>query len=167
MIERCTKEYCISYKNYGGRGIRVCDRWMSFEPFLEDMGRRPSAKHSLDRIDCDGNYEPGNCRWATPRQQSANKRTSVKVVFQGQEVTLTDLSDRLGLSTDLLRSRLRQGKPLDDPKNSFRKRTKLSDEQVREIRASTDIHRILAERYGVGRQTVSAIKSGSERRSVK
>jgi hypothetical protein len=76
MKARCQPEY-IKYKDYGGRGISVCARWEdSFENFLADMGPRPSGKYSIDRINNDGNYEPGNCRWATDAQQRANKRSS-------------------------------------------------------------------------------------------
>lgn len=63
-----------NYKHYGGRGITICERWLVFEFFLADMGYRPSAFHSLDRVDVNGNYEPGNCRWALPDEQASNKR---------------------------------------------------------------------------------------------
>lgn len=73
MIQRCYNPGYIRSKNYKGRGIKVCDRWLeSFDNFLEDMGERPSSNHSLDRINNDGNYEPRNCRWATPVDQMAN-----------------------------------------------------------------------------------------------
>jgi hypothetical protein len=75
LIRRCEDPRRADYPRYGGRGIRVCQRWReSFEAFLADMGSRPTRRHSLDRIDVNGNYEPGNCRWATGSTQAKNKR---------------------------------------------------------------------------------------------
>jgi len=77
MIERCRYPQHPKYRLYGGRGIDVCERWATFDPFLADMGVRPAGR-SLDRIDPDGPYEPGNCRWATPLEQRHNRRQPPK-----------------------------------------------------------------------------------------
>lgn len=83
MIGRCYNENDISYPNYGGRGIEVCDRWLGkdgFINFLKDMGSKPSLKHSIDRINSEKNYEPINCRWATRHQQNSNRRNNLEHV---------------------------------------------------------------------------------------
>lgn len=77
MVQRCTNPNNDGYGDYGGRGIKVCDRWLNFEDFYADMGDRPSLKYSLDRIDNNGNYEPSNCRWATQTDQSRNQRLRI------------------------------------------------------------------------------------------
>jgi hypothetical protein len=86
MKSRCLNSNVPAYDNYGGRGITVCDRWRdSFENFYEDMGDPPSPKHSIDRIDNDGNYEPGNCRWATMSEQNSNRRPYKHMCNRGDD----------------------------------------------------------------------------------
>lgn len=83
MIERCNNPKAISYKNYGGRGITVCDRWISsFQNFVDDMGEKPDSSFTLDRIDNDGNYEPSNCKWSSRSEQSYKSR-SLKYKYTG------------------------------------------------------------------------------------
>lgn len=79
MRGRCTNPRDPGFKNYGGRGITICGRWDDYSAFLSDMGRKPGPGYSIDRVNNDGNYEPGNCRWATRDQQNSNKRKKVAV----------------------------------------------------------------------------------------
>lgn len=89
MWRRCVDPKVQSYPRYGGRGISVCDKWKDFWAFAEDIGERPSTSHSIDRINVDGNYEPGNCRWATPQQQIRNR--SVTRLNDDERRTIVDL----------------------------------------------------------------------------
>ena len=89
---RCTYTKGSEYRNYGGRGITFCARWDVFQNFLDDMGRRPSPQHSMDRIDNDGNYCPENCRWATRLEQNNNRRSDKAYLFRGRQATLSYIS---------------------------------------------------------------------------
>lgn len=110
MIKRCEKPTQRHYGYYGGRGIKVCDRWRhSFEAFLEDMEYAPSSKHSLDRIDVDGDYEPGNVRWATVQEQAENKTTTIYVNIHGKRMKLVDVAREYNLPLGALRQRLYKG----------------------------------------------------------
>ncbi len=111
MIARCTNSNNPAWINYGGRGIKVCERWMnSFSDFLADVGPRPSPKHSIDRFpDNDGNYEPGNVRWATQIEQNRNRRSNHFLTFNGITATLTEWSERTGIRKDTLRRRIAYG----------------------------------------------------------
>lgn len=105
MRERCNNPGSISFSRYGARGISVCERWSDFSNFLADMGERPSKSHSIDRINGDGNYEPGNCRWATKSQQARNRRDNVKVMFNGELRTTADIADEIGIPRSVLNHR--------------------------------------------------------------
>lgn len=112
---RCTNPSNASYERYGARGIRVCERWMAdFLNFLEDMGRRPSLDHSIDRIDNDGDYFPENCRWATRKEQCRNRRSSKFLMFRGDEKTAAEWSELFGLSQRTLHYRLKSGWGVED-----------------------------------------------------
>jgi hypothetical protein len=99
MVGRCTNPRAGMWVRYGGRGIKVCARWADYAAFLEDMGRRPSPKHSIDRIDNDGNYEPSNCRWATPKEQARNTARNFIVEADGERLPLVVHLERRGLTT--------------------------------------------------------------------
>jgi len=113
MIGRCTNPAHALYKNYGGRGISVCDKWLSgFVGFLEDMGEKPSPHHQIDRIDNNGNYSVDNCRWATPTQNANNKRDSLRWIVNGSTFETAKLAaNHLGISVNTLRKRVSKGAP--------------------------------------------------------
>lgn len=107
---RCYNESETSFKNYGGRGIAVCDRWRnSFDSFLTDMGPRPTSRHSIDRIDTNGNYEPENCRWATPEIQARNTRANRILEFAGESRCVAEWAEIKGIPLYTLFGRLRNG----------------------------------------------------------
>lgn len=107
MCKRCNDSDNPLHKNYGGRGISVCDRWNeSFENFLADMGPRPSYEMSIDRINVNGNYEPGNCRWATDKEQANNTRRNRRITFNGLTLTLNEWAVKIGIGASGLHARL-------------------------------------------------------------
>ncbi len=108
MKQRCLNPEYKQYSYHGGRGISICDRWLSFENFFADMGEKPNGT-SLDRIDNDGNYEPENCRWATPKEQVRNRRNTVWVEFNGEKMPLGELANRVGIPDNILRHRINRG----------------------------------------------------------
>ena len=114
MINRCTNSNNHAYESYGGRGITVCDRWRnSFEAFYEDMGPRPGPKHSIDRIDNDGDYEPSNCRWATTTEQGRNTRRNRMITWDGRTQCLAAWAEEIGINKTALCMRLRKGWDVD------------------------------------------------------
>lgn len=108
MRTRCNNPRVRAYPRYGGRGIKVCPRWDSFSAFLADMGEAPEGM-SLDRWpDKSGNYEPGNCRWATPKEQARNMRVNRLIEHDGETLCLSEWAERFGTTSDVLWKRLRR-----------------------------------------------------------
>ena len=101
------------YKNYGGRGIVICDRWLDKEDgminFVKDMGKRPSSKHSIDRLDNNGNYTPENCRWATAEEQANNRTSNTVVNYKGEDISLAEVSRKYNFPYKLLDRRYNKG----------------------------------------------------------
>lgn len=112
MLQRCRLRTRKDWNHYGGRGISVCARWLSFENFLADMGEVPAGL-SLDRINNDGDYEPSNCRWATPIQQANNRRGCHYLTAYGRTQTLMEWAREIGVGRDTLGLRVSKGMPLD------------------------------------------------------
>lgn len=109
MLTRCYNSKNPTFKWYGARGIKVCARWrFSYVNFLADMGRRP-LRHSLDRIDNNGNYEPSNCRWATPKEQARNQRSSRYITLNGSRKCLAEWAEITGIQRELISTRLQRG----------------------------------------------------------
>jgi hypothetical protein len=122
MMRRCYDKKFIGYKNYGGRGIKVCKRWHSLSLFIEDMGVKPSLKHSIDRIDNNRDYTPENCRWATRKTQNRNRRLNVKIKYGDFEFCMAEWCEILNLKYMTLVNRIvRSKKPLNVEKILFSK----------------------------------------------
>jgi hypothetical protein len=110
MIRRCYAKTRPGYKQYGGRGIRVCSRWRkSSTAFLRDVGPKPSPQHWLDRVNNDRNYEPGNVKWSTRSESANNKQQSVWMTYNGLTLTMLDWSKRLRIKYSTIRARRRRG----------------------------------------------------------
>lgn len=172
MKYRCLNSRCKSFADYGGRGISVFPEWVtSFSSFLACIGTKPHPDMSLDRIDNEKGYEPGNVRWATPLRQARNRRMSVFLTHQGRTQHIRDWADELGIGIECIRHRLRVGRlTMDqalDP--SYVYRPKLSDGDMAEIKEmlSAGISGAeIATRFGITASRVSQIKLGKTGRRV-
>ena len=107
---RCLNQKNKNYNDYGGRGIGVCNEWQnSYDQFVADMGRKPTPKHSLERRDNSGNYEPSNCRWATVKEQANNRRSNKIIEFEGRTMNMKQWAEEVGLPYGTLKCRLGSG----------------------------------------------------------
>jgi len=120
MITRCSNKNTLQYHRYGGRGVSVCEDWkLSFNNFFMDMGSCPSNKHSIDRIDNNGNYEKNNCKWSNGVEQCSNKSNNTKYIYNGEYLTVTEISRRTGI----LRSKI----------SNWKNRSKYSAEKIEKL----------------------------------
>lgn len=127
MKERCYTITDPHYINYGYRGIKVCERWLEcFQNFYDDMGPRPSNKHSIDRINVNGNYCPENCRWATQLEQNQNKRNSIRLTYHMMTYSISEWSKIKNIKVSTIEARLRYGwsvdKTLETPVNHYNRK---------------------------------------------
>jgi len=106
MRARCYSPICNGYKNYGGRGIKVCERWFSFENFYIDVGPRPSSKHTIDRVDANGDYEPSNVVWSTMSEQNRNRRNNRRLLAFGEERLVVEWLEIYPINRDTLTTRI-------------------------------------------------------------
>jgi len=109
MLARCKNPNNMAYERYGGRGIKVCDRWLEFSNFLADMGERPTEQHSIDRIDNNGDYCPENCRWATREEQGKNKRNNLVLTINGETKHYSEWAEQYGLARSTVLRRIKKG----------------------------------------------------------
>ena len=108
MKQRCLNKNHSSYKDYGGRGITICKRWLKFENFFADMGEKPEGT-SIDRIDNNGNYEPSNCKWATQKQQNNNMRRNHLLTYKNRTMTMSQWAKEMGINYKTLKTRIWRG----------------------------------------------------------
>jgi hypothetical protein len=176
MRERCNNPNNVNWPRYGGRGITVDPRWDSFQNFIDDMGEKPPGMQ-IDRIDNDGPYAPGNCRWATATEQANNRSTNRLITFDGRTQTLSKWAFEVGLTPTCVALRLRAGWTVEDSlqtpnqgngkgnvvavrdmRGTKHPGVKLTEDEVREIRASDAKQAVLAAKYGVTQSMISNIR---------
>lgn len=110
IVERTTLPTSTHFHRYGGRGITVCNEWLTYENFAADVGQPPSEKHSIDRIDNNKGYFPGNVRWATAREQAQNRSTNIWVLYQGKKMIASDVAKAMNVSKSTISRWLALGK---------------------------------------------------------
>lgn len=149
MIDRCTRPTNSHWSRYGGRGIKVCERWLRFENFLADMGPKPSIKHTIERLNVDGHYEQGNCVWALQKQQMRNMSRNRSITIGDRTMLLCDWCEETGMSSGAILRRISRGwseeeavlvppggsdKPRNARRGEGQHSAKLTEDDVREMR---------------------------------
>lgn len=170
MVQRCTSPKHKQWPDYGGRGIKVCDRWLNdVRAFIEDMGRREEGM-TLERIDNDGNYEPGNCRWATRRDQARNRRSSRILTLDGVTRCLQEWAEVSGLKHATIARRLKHGmsleKAISTPVHDFKTFTSEEKSAVVEMRASGMTMKQIAEKTGRSATQVARVFRTKKERTL-
>lgn len=170
MLSRCHNPNTVGYPRYGGRGITVCERWHSFQHFVEDMGERPPG-HSIERLDNNRGYEPDNCVWATPKEQSRNQITNRRLTLGDRCLTLTEWAECLGTSTTTIARRIddygwSEERALSTPVRPQRGATSFTKKDrekiMRLVRDGTS-HRQVAKRFDTSHVTIAYICRGAVR----
>lgn len=133
MRDRCLNIRNKKFQIYGGRGITICDRWDSFLAFFEDMGKKPGPGYSIDRKNNDGNYEPSNCHWGTPKQQARNQSRTIMVMFNGRRMALAEAAEQTGVSLKLLHKRIAKGWPLQ---KALTQKSQMQDSLMQKAKAA-------------------------------
>jgi hypothetical protein len=164
MIRRCHHTNDARYKDYGARGIVVCDRWRSsFDSFASDMGAKPSPLHTLDRINNDGNYEPSNCRWADKKTQNSNTRNTLVVTWDGKTQTMSQWARDLGISNGTLWNRLQNMTVEDAMTQSIDELSRVRKWTLSEIDTVLEMHqngkalRVIAEEVHASKECVKRL----------
>lgn len=168
MKNRCLNPNEPAYRNYGGRGIKVCERWMEFTNFLADMGER-QVDQSIERLDVNGNYEPGNCIWADDQTQGDNRRDTVRITVDGVTKTLKEWSAITSIPRANIYFRLKSGWPpkrlfdptytqLDPNRRNARKLSWEKADEIRQFHRTSGLsHRAVAKQYGIAKSMVGVI----------
>lgn len=165
MLSRCRNPQNKDFPYYGGRGIAVCDRWLKFENFFADTGTPPTPQHTLDRIDNDGGYNPENCRWATPNQQSNNRRYCHLLTLNGQTLNIQQWASLLHVKKSLIYGRIRSGwteeQALTFPLGTRQRGGKLTRENIMQIKcllAEGKSHKEIGDVFHLHPGTIGHIK---------
>ncbi len=166
--KRCECKTDKDYKRYGGRGIKMSPKWRDdFGVFLADMGERPSPKHSLDRIDTNGHYEPGNCRWATIIEQQRNRRSNVHITINGVTKIQTEWCELYSIQHDTVLTRRKAGwtieRAITEPVRLYPRKPRINETMVRKIRALGRLGKsqhAIANETGMSQSGIANILSG-------